>query len=305
MSSIQLRDGFSVARSLARERIESAVDLRKLFRVIDSDPAIVGAGVVYIDSNFNVITLREFQPICSVAVKRVILREPPRYMAAHEFVRALESNPRESNMVKESIVAGVACVGAVLSWIVVISGGALVPFTAASSGVLTALEWSAALAGSAQCTVGISRVMLESVDPAVNDILDSNDWYKTTMDLLDLVTLLGGGVSIVGTHILKKTLLRATGKSMRQVLKGLSGQERYQLTTELLRLKHPKLSAKMIQLERLAKRLPRLLTPTEVSHGLKIQIKDVWAGRLAIGGSAISGNLNPVAVAIYEEIPKP
>lgn len=59
MSSIQLRDGFSVARSNARDRIESAIDLKQLFRAIDADPAIVGAGVVYIDSDFNVVTLRE------------------------------------------------------------------------------------------------------------------------------------------------------------------------------------------------------------------------------------------------------
>src|SRR4051812_13720685 len=112
MSGLSLRDGFSVARSQARDRIENAIDLKQLFRVIDADPAIVGAGVVYIDSDFNVVTLREFQPICSVAVKRVVLREPPRYMGAQAFVRALESNPRESQIVKESISAAVACTGA-------------------------------------------------------------------------------------------------------------------------------------------------------------------------------------------------
>jgi len=305
MSSLQLRDGFSVARSNARDRIESAIDLRQLFRAIDADPAIVGAGVVYIDSDFNVVTLREFQPVCSVAVKRIILREAPKYMGVQEFVRELESNPRESKRVKESIVGVVACGGAVLSWIVVISGSALIPFTAGSSGVLTTLGWSAALAGSVQCAVGITRAVFEAVDPGVNDILDSNDWYETIMDLLDLITLIGGGVSIAGTYILKRTLLRATGKSMQQALKGLSRQERYQLTTELLGIRHPTLSAKMIKLERLAKRLPKQFTPIEVSHGLKVQIRDVWAGRLAIGGSAISGNLNPVAVAIYEEFSQP
>jgi hypothetical protein len=60
MSGLSLRDGFSVARRQARDRIESAMDLNKLFRVIDADPAIVGAGVVFIDSYFNVVMLREF-----------------------------------------------------------------------------------------------------------------------------------------------------------------------------------------------------------------------------------------------------
>jgi hypothetical protein len=305
MGGISLRDGFSVARSQARDRIENAIDLKQLFRVIDADPAIVGAGVVYIDSDFNVVTLREFQPICSVAVKRVVLREAPRYMGAQAFVRALESNPRESQIVKESISAVVACTGAVLSWIVVISGSVLIPFTAGSSAVFTPLGWASALAGTAQCAVGLGRVVYESVDPAVIDILDSNEWYETTMNVLDLITLAGASVSIVGTRVLKKVMLNTTGKSIRQGVKGLSRQERYQLTTELLSMRHPELTLKMIKLERIAKRLPKRFAPIEVKSSLQVQIKDLWAGRLAVVGSIISGNLKPVAVGIYEEVFNP
>lgn len=123
MGGLSLRDGFSVARSQARDRIENAIDLRQLLRVIDADPAVVGAGVVYIDSDFNVVTLREFQPICSVAVKRVILREAPRDMGAQEFVRELGTNPRESQMVNHAVItqikdmlgAGLAITGSSMS----------------------------------------------------------------------------------------------------------------------------------------------------------------------------------------------
>jgi hypothetical protein len=302
MSGLSVRDGFSVARSQTRDRVENAMDLNKLFRVIDADPAIVGAGVVFIDSDFNVVTLREFQPICSVAVKRVVLREAPRYMGAQEFVRALESSSRESEMVKESIVTGVACAGAVLSWIVVISGSALVPFSMGSSGVLTALGWSAAIAGSGQCMVGVTRVMFESTTPLTNDVLDSSEWYQAVMSILDAISVAGGSVSIIGTQVLKKALLKTTDKSIRQALSGLSRQERYQLTSELLSLKYPSLSAKMIQLQRVSKKLPKRFTPAEVSNGLRTQIKDLIAGRLAIGGSALSGNIHAIGVAIYEEI---
>lgn len=305
MGGLSLRDGFSVARSQARDRIENAIDLKQLFRVIDADPAIVGAGVVYIDSNFNVVTLREFQPICSISVKRVVLREAPRYMGAQAFVRALESNPRESQIVKESFSAALACTGAVLSWIVVISGSALIPFTAGSSAMLTTLGWASALAGTVQCAVGLGRVVYETVDPAVIDILDSNEWYETTMNVLDFITLAGASVSIVGHRVLKKVMLNTTGKSIRQGIKGLSRQERYQLTTELLSIRHPELSLKMVKLERIAKRLPKRFTPVEIKSSLQVQIKDLWAGRLAVGGSIISGNLRPVALGIYEEVVNP
>ncbi len=65
MSNPLLNIGMDSNRSqfMARQRIESQINLPRLFAAIDADPAIVGAGVVYIDADFNVVTLREFQPI--------------------------------------------------------------------------------------------------------------------------------------------------------------------------------------------------------------------------------------------------
>ncbi len=57
---------FNRSQFMARQRIESQINLPRLFAAIDADPGIVGAGVVYIDADFNVITLREFKPICSI-----------------------------------------------------------------------------------------------------------------------------------------------------------------------------------------------------------------------------------------------
>lgn len=65
----------SFSQFMARKRIESQINLPRLFAAIDADPGIAGAGVVYIDSEYNVVTLREFKPICSIAPKRIILRE--------------------------------------------------------------------------------------------------------------------------------------------------------------------------------------------------------------------------------------
>ena len=40
---------------MARQRIESQINLPRLFAVIDADPSIVGAGVVYIDADCLVL----------------------------------------------------------------------------------------------------------------------------------------------------------------------------------------------------------------------------------------------------------
>ena len=113
MTSSVLRDGFSIDHSMTRQRVESSIDLRRLFAAIDADPAIVGAGVVYLDAQMRVVVLREFQPICSIAPKKLILREAPSYIGRVEFARRLENEPRESQVAFEAVNAVLACSSAV------------------------------------------------------------------------------------------------------------------------------------------------------------------------------------------------
>ncbi len=56
MTTALFKDGFPSAHRTTRQRIESSIDLRRLFHVIDADPVLIGAGVVYIDADFNVVT---------------------------------------------------------------------------------------------------------------------------------------------------------------------------------------------------------------------------------------------------------
>lgn len=44
MASSVLKDGFPSAHRTTRERVESSIDLRRLFAAIDADPAIAGLG---------------------------------------------------------------------------------------------------------------------------------------------------------------------------------------------------------------------------------------------------------------------
>lgn len=117
MTSSVFRDSFLSPNYMTRQRLESSIDLRKLFAAIDADPAIVGAGVVYIDAQLRMVVLREFQPICSIAPKNVILREAPSYFGRVEFARQLANEPRESQVAFEAVNTALACTSAVISWI--------------------------------------------------------------------------------------------------------------------------------------------------------------------------------------------
>lgn len=289
MSRLSLRDGFSVARSQARDRIENTIDLKKLFRVIDADPAIVGAGVVFIDSDFNVVTLREFQPICSVAVKRLILREAPRHMGELEFQRNLTSSVRESRLVIEAAGAVFACGGAYLSWKVIYGGVMAAPFTGGVSLVVSVIGVIAAAAGTFQCGVNVLRVGVELLDPKGLDQINSNEWYDAVMVVLDGITLVGASLSFYSTMRYVLATKAATRKSYREILRGLSRQERLALTTEVHRYRKDTFG------------FPRRYSNSQIKQQTYTQVRDVLAGAASIGGSLLSGNLKPIAVAVYGE----
>ena len=286
---------------MARQRIESQINLPRLFAAIDADPAIVGAGVVYIDANFNVVTLREFQPICSIAPKRVILREAQKYIAPTQFAQQVQDNPRESRLVGEAVNTTLSCAGAVIGWIVVLSGSVAVPFSAGASSVVVALGYTAATASSLQCFASGYRTVNEIRNPAKNDQLDSEEWYQYTMIALDAASLVGVGASSLATLKLVRLNKAATGKSVREVLRGLNRQERAKLTKELLSINDPRLSSKMIKLKQLSGELPKRFTPTEVKHATVTQIKDALGAVIGFTGSAVSGNVRTIAVGLYEE----
>jgi hypothetical protein len=301
MTSSVLRDGFPSAHLTTRQWVESSIDLRKLFAAIDADPAIVGAGVVYLDAQLRAIVLREFQPICSVVPKKVILREAPSYVGRVEFARRLVNEPREADVTFEAMNAGFACASAVISWFVILGGAALSPFTFGATGVVAAIGYSSAIASSVQCVIGARRTYNEMTDPARNDALDSEQWYQAVTAGLDTASLLGAGNAAMSTVRFVSMLKKTTGRNTHQVLKGLNRQERSKLTRELLSINHPEISRKMIRLRQAAGELPKRYTVAEIKRGTIVQVVDALGAISSITGSVRSGNMRTIAVGLYEE----
>ncbi|MGB9088044.1 MAG: NAD synthetase [Pseudomonas farsensis] len=283
---------------MARQRIQARINLPQLFAAIDADPRIVGAGVVYIDAEFNVITLREFQPICSIRPKRVILREIKKYQTPDQYTQQLQTNPRESKVVKEAVNTTLSCAGAVIGWFVVFSGTIAAPFSAGTSLVLTYVGGAAATASSIQCGIGLMRTVREVTNPAANDALDSNQWYQNASLVLDGVSLLGVGASGLTTLKYLQVHKASTGRSWLELTKSLSRQQRKSLTDELLSIKHPTLTAKQLKLEQAAGNLTKRYTPTEISHATKTLMRDSLGATFGFAGS---GTVQSIAVGLYEE----
>lgn len=302
MTSSPLRDGFPSAHRITRQQIEGSVDLRRLFFAIDADPQLIGAGVIYIDAQFNVVTLREFQPICSVLPKKLVLREAPRHVGPSEFKRMLEHEPRQSELTALALNTAMTCAGALLSWAVITSGFILMPFTAGTSAVISFLGQAAAVASTTQCIAGALRTGIEAYAPTLNDVLDSEAWYQAVMNILDGIAVLGIAASALTTMKVVNMTTKATGKSLRQALRGLTRQERIKLNNELLKIQDPRLTPKLLKLKQATGSLPKRISATEIQASTASHIRDAMAATLGLGSSAMSGNINTLAIGIYEEV---
>ncbi|QJI12704.1 NAD synthetase [Pseudomonas sp. ADAK22] len=301
MTASLLKDGFPSAHRTTRQRIESSIDLRRLFFAIDTDPGLIGAGVVYIDETFNVVTLREFQAVCSVVPKKLVLREAPRYVGPAEFKRMLEHEPRESRLVAQALGTAVTCAGAILSWIVVTSGVMLLPFTAGTSAVITFIGQAALAASVTQCIVGLGRTGAEAFAPQLLDQLDSEAWYQAVDATLNAIALLGVATSALTTIKTVNTATRVTGKPLRQVLKGLNRQERARLNDELLKLRDPRLTSKLLKVRQATGVLPKRISATEMQLATVNHIRDAMAATLGFASSSIPGKIKTLAIGVYEE----
>lgn len=299
MKDLLVNELANTSQFLARQRIQSRINLPQMFAAIDADPRIVGAGVVYIDGDFNVITLREFQPLCSIKPKRVILREIKKYQTPAQYTEQLQNNPRESRVVKEAVNTTLSCAGAFIGWWVVFSGTIAAPFTAGTSLVLTYVAGAAATASTAQCVIGGIRTVREMTNPAANDAMDENQWYQAASMVLDGVSLLGVGASGLTTLKYLQVHKASTGRSWFELTKSLSRQQRKALTDELLSIKHPSLTPKQLKLQQAAGTMTKRYTPTQINHATQTLLRDSLGATLGLSGSA---TVQSIAVGLYEEI---
>ncbi|MNJ25603.1 NAD synthetase [Pseudomonas sp. JV241A] len=290
--------GASPSQYFARQRIESLVNVPRLFAAIDADPGIVGAGVVYIDADYNVVTLREFRPICSVLPKRVVLREVKRHLAPMQYVDQLVHHPRESQVVTEALKASATCAGAVIALRAVLDGPAVKLFSPPIALAIKIVGTVVAGAGLILCGIGSVSTALEIHDPELNDKMMEQEWYRTIVPLLDSISLLGAAVS---THVILRYLQMrkaATGNSWFDLSRPLSRQQRKALTKEILSIRHPSLTANQLKLKKHLESLPKRYSNTELNNTTLSMIRDAVGVALAVPGSAI---LYSIVVALYEE----
>lgn len=288
------------AEQQLRRRLTHTLNQDSLFKAIDSDPALVGAGVVFIDNSGTVVTLREFEPICSIKPIRIVFREPPREIPAREYVSEVKNNQRESRLVSEAAGAVLSCGAAVLGWLVVWTSGAAIPFSGGASTVFTVMAYGAATASTIQCGNSVMRTRNESRAPHRNDELDSEAWYQNATLALDVISL--GGATASGLMTIRGIkLLNTAGTSTREALNGLSRQQRRRLSREIARSNAPGISNGTLKMMERAGQIERRYSNLAIRSTTLRQIKDAAGVGMTFGGSALGGALNKLAVVVVAD----
>ncbi|MFC4260843.1 NAD synthetase [Marinobacter lacisalsi] len=283
-----------------RTRLNIVLDQEKIFKAIDDDYSLIGAGVVFIDGHGTSVTLREFEPVCFTKPVKVILREPPIEQPPIEYITEVKTNERESKLVLEAAGAILSCGSAVLGWIVVVGSGAAIPFSAGSSTFLTGLSYGAAAASTVQCANSSYRTFNEINDPAANDELDSEAWYRHATLALDAISV--GGATAAGLSTIKLVKIKvASGVTPRKALSGLSRQERRRFTQEVERARLPGISNQLIKKRQREGITPKRFPNEAVKATTIKQIKEAVGAGLTFLGSASGGGIRNLAIAVYSE----
>ncbi len=273
---------------------------QQLFKQLDADTSLVGAGVVYIDQHYTAVRLREFKPICHVKPIHIVVHEAPPSESIDAYTIKLRNNARASKLAGEAVGTVLSCGAAVLGWLVATGSAFAAPITAGTSSVITVLATGAAVASGLQCANGVLRTTSELVSPKTNDWLDSQEWYQETTKALDLISLAGVGATGLTTVKAVLNLRKASSRSLLDILKGMTRSERARLTKELARAQSPGLSNKAFKEMVRVGELPKRFSNHSINTALMLSVKDAVGATLSFSGSAFSGNVKNFVIGVYE-----
>ncbi|WP_138586920.1 hypothetical protein [Pseudoalteromonas sp. S558] len=232
------------------------------------------------------------------------MREPPKLSSAKEFTNELKHSsvtPRESRLVSEISGTLLACSGAVISWLAFVASGVATPISLGAATAISVLSFSAASATTLQCGNGLMRSGAEKFAPELNDWLDSEDWYVNTTKALDYISIAGAtAASAAAIRTIK--LASINGISFRELLANKSRQERARITREIIRMKVPKISNKMLKKMVKNKTYPKKFNSLQINNELRTRLRDSVAAALAFTGSAYNGEIKGIAIGVFESL---
>ncbi len=256
-----------------------------LFDAIDRIPDFEGAGVAYVGDG-ECAVLRQTMHLSGFDTWIVLeAYDAPDTSKLEVPQQALRP---KSTFWKDLLGIGINCGSAVLTGAATAAEVAATPVSGGTSLLLVTVTGAGAVATSLQCGLSTGRVIDHFIDPEYTALLDSEEWYNTANDVLDIVADVGAvasvGVAVQGLIRLQ----RASGRSFKAILKGMNRAERKRLARELAEYAGKKSSKQIKALVR-AGELASIYTQKTVDMALKKWLLDSISSALTIAGSAGMG----------------
>jgi hypothetical protein len=219
-------------------------DPKIFLQELDKRSSLVGCRVVYFDDAV-MTTVRPGPPMSREDLVAVVIRKGGTSLLP---TNADVQRVRDQRFHAELLNLGISCGGALLSWVGAVVSASAAPVTGGLSLVITAATSAATVAGYAQCSVAVYRVGAHLYDPQLTVDLDNEQWYQILSSSMDIIGLAGAGATAASATKAILLMKNATGKSVINILKGLTRQERKRLTEEILRSTNPGLSNSKVKL---------------------------------------------------------
>ena len=258
-----------------------------LFDAIDKIPQFQGAGVAYIgEGECNV--LRDSMHISGFDTW-IVLESSQTTDDGKLQLPAPAVKPK-SAFWKKLLGAGISCTSAVVTGVATAAETAAAPVTAGASLTLVYITGAGAVASSLQCGLSVGEIVDHFIDPDMEALLDSEQWFDYANDVCDVIAI-AGAVASVGQAVQGLIRLqKASGRSIKAILKGMSRAERKRLARELAQYAGTKSNKQFKALVRAGK-LVSIYTQKSVDMALKKMLLDTISSALTVAGSGASGVL--------------
>lgn len=279
-----------IKQSVLRSSFVNSINKDALFLAIDSDPALRGAAVFFIDDKNIAICLREFKPIIRQKPISVVLHMPTKDMTDEQFKSSLISDPYTTKLLYEAVSALTSCAGFSISYFAVASAIVGITLTGPIGAVVIGLGLLGTAAAATQCGNGLLRVGLAAGSPETLKRYDDDRWYQAMNKGLDIISLAAIGSASFETLQYVKLMAGKASTPMKNILVGLTNNQKIRLQEELLNYMHK--NATPITIEFLRSQKMYLYTSKEVRTATFYQIRQSIASFLTLYSSTQSGVIN-------------
>lgn len=273
------------------------IDFGAFEKNLDCSRNFYQAGIIYDDGSkcWLVRPSRRIANLNQSVVSHVLITKVPEIAHESASQKAVLKSVSSPSLATEITSTVFACGGLIITVFLSATAMAAMPFTAGTSGVITAIGVAGSAATAAQCFIGAGRViaMTNGYEEHVA-WLDSQEWYVATSTALDILSLAGAGAGLKGTLDTYKAMKAISPRNVNEWFQNLSRSERKRLTETIIRAQNPGISNAGVKAAMKAGRYPKRFPTETIQQQLQRELLIAINNTVTFAGSGVTGTIrNP------------